>query len=79
MKFKKSLNFKVYILKYLMNLSGPGITYLLMVIPTLFALVVVGQGVYKIVKEEREDGAVITLFGVIFLAIVGAAYYFFIR
>ncbi|MEK7141270.1 MAG: hypothetical protein AAB800_01855 [Patescibacteria group bacterium] len=61
-----------------MNLSGPGITYLLMVIPTLFALVVVGQGVYKISKEESDGGLILT-FGIIFLLVVVAAYYFFIK
>ena len=61
-----------------MNLNGPGITYLLMVIPTLFALVVVGQGAYKISKEE-SDGGIVLSFGVIFLIIVVAAYFLFIR
>ena len=61
-----------------MYLSGPGIIYLLMVIPTLFALVVVGQGVYKISKEE-SDGGVVLVFGIIFLVIVVVAYFFFIR
>lgn len=61
-----------------MNLTGPGITYLLMVIPTLFALVVVGQGVYKVSKEE-SDGGVVLAFGIIFLLVVVAAYFFFIR
>lgn len=61
-----------------MNLSGPGITYLLMVIPTLFALVVVGQGIYKIAKEESDGGLILT-FGIIFLLVVVAAYFFFIR
>lgn len=61
-----------------MNLSGPGITYLLMVIPTLFALVVVGQGVYKVIREER-DGVVVLSFGVTFLLVVVVFYFFFIR
>jgi len=61
-----------------MNLSGPGITYLLMVIPTLFALVVVGQGAYKISHEESDGGVVLT-FGIIFLLTVVGAYFFFIR
>ena len=61
-----------------MNLSGPGITYLLMVIPTLFALVVVGQGIYKISKEE-SDGGIVLSFGVIFLIVVVAAYFLFIK
>ncbi len=61
-----------------MNLSGPGITYLLMVIPTLFALVVVGQGIYKISKEDSDGGLVLT-FGIIFLIVVVGAYFLFIR
>lgn len=61
-----------------MNLSGPGITYLLMVIPTLFALVVVGQGAYKISHEE-SDGGIVLAFGIVFLTIIIAAYFFFIR
>lgn len=61
-----------------MDLTGPGITYLLMVIPTLFALVVVGQGVQKISKEESDGGVVLT-FGIAFFIIVVAAYFFFIR
>jgi len=61
-----------------MNLSGPGITYLLMVIPTFFAVVVVGQGIYKITKGEQDGGVVLT-FGIIFLALIAAAYFFFIK
>ncbi len=61
-----------------MNLSGPGITYLLMVIPTLFALVVVGQGAYKIAHEEH-DGGVVLSFGIIFLLVVVGAYFLFIK
>lgn len=61
-----------------MNVSGPGITYLLMVIPTLFALVVIGQGAYKISKEESDGGVVLT-FGIIFLVVVVAAYFLFIK
>lgn len=61
-----------------MDFSGPGITYLLLVIPTLFALVVVGQGVYKISREE-EDGKMIAAFGLILLVVILAAYFFFIK
>ena len=61
-----------------MNLSGSGITYLLLIIPTLFALVVVGQGVYKISREE-EDGKLIAGFGLILLAAIVLAYFFFIK
>jgi hypothetical protein len=61
-----------------MDFSGPGITYILLIIPTLFALAVMGQGIYKMSKAE--PGAVVVLgFGVVFLVLIGAAYFFFIR
>jgi len=49
-----------------------------MVIPTFFAVVVVGQGIYKITKGEQDGGVVLT-FGIIFLALIAAAYFFFIK
>lgn len=61
-----------------MNLSGPGIIYILLVIPTIFALAVLGQGVYKISKGE-DDGKLIAGFGGTFLVIIVLAYVFFIR
>lgn len=61
-----------------MNLSGPGIVYILLVIPTIFALAVVGQGILKLLKGEK-DGTLITGFGATFLAIIVLAYVFFIR
>lgn len=61
-----------------MNLQGPGLTYLFLVIPTLFALAVVGQGIFKIVKGEK-DGGVALGFGGLCLVLVGAAYWFFIK
>ncbi len=61
-----------------MNLSGPGIIYILLVIPTIFALAVVGQGIFKLSKSEK-DGTIITGFGVTFLVIILLAYVFFIR
>lgn len=61
-----------------MNLQGPGLSYILLVIPTMFALAVVGQGVYKMARAQ-PDGKVAFGFGVICLALIGLAYYFFIR
>jgi chromate transport protein ChrA len=61
-----------------MPLAGPGISYLLLVIPTLFAVVVVIQGIYKTAKDQ-SDGPMVMGFGVVFLAIIAAAYWFFIR
>ncbi len=61
-----------------MDLSGPGITYLLMVIPTLFACVVIGQGAYKVSKDQQE-GKIILGFGIGLLLLIVAAYFLFIR
>lgn len=61
-----------------MNLSSPGIIYLLMVIPTLFACVVIGQGAYKMSKDE-QDGKIIFGFGIGLLLLIVAAYFLFIR
>lgn len=61
-----------------MDFSGPGLTYIFLVIPTLFALAVVGQGVYKMSREESGGGVAIG-FGVVFLLLIAAAYIFFIR
>lgn len=61
-----------------MNLSGPGITYLLMIIPTLFALAVVGQGAVKISRDEK-DGKLILGLGIGFLVLILLAYFFFIQ
>lgn len=61
-----------------MDLTGPGVAYVILVIPTLTAMAVTGQGVYKLVRQE-EGGKVIFGFGIIFLVLIAAAYIFFIR
>ena len=61
-----------------MNLTGPGLTYIFLVIPTLFALAVVGRGFAKISRRE-PDGKVALGFGIICLGLVAAAYVLFIR
>ena len=61
-----------------MNLAGPGITYLLLVIPTMFALAVVGQGFLKVSRKE-PDGKIALGFGIVCLGLIGAAYILFIR
>lgn len=60
-----------------MNFDDLGITYLIL-IPVVFAAIVTGQGVYKLKRQERDGGVVLT-FGIIFLGLIGAAWFFFIR
>jgi hypothetical protein len=61
-----------------MDFSGPGVVYALMIIPLMFVLVVVLQGIEKLVKHEA-DGKVAIGFGILFLILIVAAYYLFIK
>ncbi len=61
-----------------MDLSNQGLTYIFLVIPTLVALAVTGQGVFKLTKNQTGGGVILT-FGVVFLGLVLAAYFLFIR
>lgn len=59
-------------------MDTPGITYAFLIIPSLFAGVVLLQGIDKLIKNNKE-GYVITGLGVLFFLMIAAAYYFFIR
>ena len=59
-------------------MDSAGITYSFLIIPSFFALMVVIQGVEKITKHETE-GYVALGFGIVFFALIIAAYFFFIR
>lgn len=61
-----------------MNLSGPGVVYALMIVPTLFVVVVIIQGIEKTVKHE-PDGKVAIGFGILFLILIVAAYFLYIK
>ena len=61
-----------------MDLTGPAVSYIILVIPTLTALAVTGQGVYKLVRQE-EGGKVVFGFGLGFLGLIATAYFLFIR
>ena len=61
-----------------MDLSGPGVTYAFLIIPSLFAVVVLIQGFDKLSQGDSE-GYVALGFGVLFLILIAAAYFLFIR
>lgn len=61
-----------------MDFTSPAVTYSMLIIPTFFALTIVGQGISKIIKEEK-DGSVAIGLGVFLLVLIGGAYWFFIR
>lgn len=56
--------------------TDPQFLYMVLVLPSLFGLTLVGEGIYKIVHEEW-NGLVSIVFGMIFVGIVVFAYIFF--
>ena len=61
-----------------MDFSSSGITYAFMVIPSFFALVVMIQGIEKLTQRDPE-GWVALGFGIIFLILIVAAYFLYIK
>lgn len=59
-------------------MSDSGIIYAFLIIPSLFALVVLIQGIEKLVHNNNE-GYVAIGFGIFFIALIAAAYILFIR
>lgn len=61
-----------------MDTSGPGIIYAFLLIPSLFAVVVIIQGFEKL-SHDNKEGYVALGFGALFLILIAAAYFLFIR
>ncbi len=61
-----------------MDLSKPEFSYVLLVIPLLFAAVVFFQGISK-QAAGQPDGPVAMGFGAFLFLLIGAAWFFFIR
>jgi hypothetical protein len=59
-----------------MSASDPQFMYMMMVLPSLFGLTLVGEGINKIVHEE-QSGIISLVFGLMFVLIVIVAYLFF--
>lgn len=49
---------------------------MILVLPSLFGLTLVGEGIYKVVHEEWS-GVISIVFGLVFIAVVAFAYLFF--
>ena len=60
-----------------MSSTDPQLLYMVLVLPTLFGLTLVGDGFYKIFKNELSGVISIGLGGV-FIAVVIFAYLFFL-
>lgn len=59
-----------------MNPKDPQFLYLVLILPTLFGLTLIGEGLNKILKSEGA-GWVSVLFGILFIGVVIFAYWFF--
>lgn len=60
-----------------MSPQDPGFIYLALVLPSLFALTLIVEGLHKLLRQE--SGWVSLIFGLIFLSIAIAAYLFLLR
>jgi hypothetical protein len=59
-----------------MTPQDPQFLYMILVLPSLFGLTLVGDGLNKMVHEE-SGGSVSIVFGLIFIGVVIFAYIFF--
>lgn len=59
-----------------MSVTDPQFLYMILVLPTLFGLTLVGDGITKVFHEER-GGWVSVIFGFLFIAAVFFAFLFF--
>lgn len=59
-----------------MKPTDPQFLYMILVLPTLFGLTLVGEGLNKILKDEKQ-GWVSIVFGIMFIWVVIFAFVFF--
>ena len=58
-----------------MNATDPQILYMVLILPSLFGLTLIGEGLNKVMKTEL-GGFVSITFGVLFIVVVVFAYLF---
>lgn len=59
-----------------MTTQDPQFLYMILVLPSLFGLTLMGEGIYKCAHEEWS-GLISIFFGVLFIGMVAFAYLFF--
>ena len=59
-----------------MSINDPQFYYIFLVLPSLFGVTLIGEGIYKVSKEEW-NGLVNIVFGLICLAFVVISYFMF--
>lgn len=61
-----------------MNNTTAALTYALLIIPAIFSVVVIGQGVYKMKKQDKS-GLITVALGISFLLLIPVGYMMFIH
>lgn len=59
-----------------MKTTDPQFLYMMLILPTLFGLTLIGEGLNKVVHEEWA-GLISIVFGIMFIGVVIFAYLFF--
>ena len=59
-----------------MSPSDPQFLYMILVLPSLFGLTLIGEGLNKVIHEEWS-GLISIVFGLMFIAVVVFAFFFF--
>jgi hypothetical protein len=58
-----------------MNATDPQFLYMVLILPSLFGLTLVGEGLNKVLKSEQA-GWISIFFGTVFILVVVFAYFF---
>ncbi len=59
-----------------MSSTDPQFLYMILILPSLFGLTLLGEGINKIIHEEW-NGVLSVIFGLMFIGVVVFAYFFF--
>ena len=59
-----------------MKPTDPQFLYMMLILPSLFGLTLIGEGLVKIYHEEVQ-GWISIVFGVVFIALAALAYFYF--
>lgn len=59
-----------------MSPTEPQFLYMILVLPSLFGLTLIGEGLNKVLKDEKQ-GWLSIIFGILFIGVVIFAYWFF--
>ncbi len=59
-----------------MTANDPQFLYMILILPSLFGLTLLGEGINKVIHEEY-NGIISIVFGFMFISVVVFAYFFF--